>query len=232
LLALVLHRQFSFVVHPSTLRRLLPKCAFVWRRPRPFLNRRDPGKNAKLRAIRQALKRRSAQSEVFYVDEADVDFNPRLGPMWMRRGQQAGVLTPGKNQKHYLAGALNAHTGRVVWCEHPTKNAALFLSLLDVLKRTYRAAKELVLILDNYIIHKCEAVQRYVSRHPKFTFLFQPTYSPWANHIERLWKVMHDTVTRNHQCKTFPELAQHIIRFMAVVQPFPGNHHGLATLAE
>ena len=150
--------------------------------------------------------------------------------MSTRRGEQVGIPTPGHNLKHYLAGALNAHTGRVVWTEHPRKNSVLFIRLLELLHRTYRGARELVLILDNYIIHKSEAVRRWLAAHPKFTLVFQPTDSPWVNQIERLWKTMHDTITRNHRCTTFRELALRIIRFLEVVQPFPGNQHSLATL--
>jgi putative transposase len=183
-----------------------------------------------LRAIERALKRRRPGVEVFYVDEADVDFKPRIGPSWARRGEQTGIVTPGRNLKHYLAGALNAHTGRVVWTEHPRKRTALFIRLLETLRRTYRGARELVLILDNYIVHKSAPVQRWLRDNPKFTFLFQPTYSPWVNRIERLWKTLHDTITRNHRCQSFPELARRIARFLNVVSPFPGNQHALALL--
>jgi transposase len=230
LLALVLKRTHAIEVHASTIRRLLPRLGFVWRRARPVLNRRDPMKNQKLQAIEHVLNSRRSGTEVFYVDEADVDFNPRIGPAWTRRGRQTGIVTPGQNIKHYLAGALNAHTGRVVWTEHPIKNAVLFIKMLEALRRTYRAARELVLILDNYIIHKSTPVQRWLQNNPKFTFVFQPTYSPWVNRIERLWKTMHDTITRNHRCKNFRELAQRIVRFLDVVSPFPGNHHALALL--
>jgi transposase len=69
-----------------------------------------------------------------------------------------------------------------------------------------------------------------LSKNPKFRMVFQPTYSPWVNEIERRWKAMHDTVTRNHRCKTFYDLAQRIIRFFDVALPFPGNQQALATL--
>ena len=141
-------------------------------------------------------------------------------------------MTPGKNIKHYLAGALNAHTGRVVWTEHPRKNTTSFIKMLESLRRTYRAARKLVLILDNCIIHKSITVQRWLQNNVRFTFLFQPTYSPWVNRIERLWKTMHDTIIRNHRCKDFRELGQPIVRFLEVVSPFPGNQRALAGLEE
>ena len=182
-----------------------------------------------MRAIARVLRRRRGV-EVFYVDEADVDFNPRIGPAWTRRGVQPQVPTPGQNRKHYLAGALNAHTGHVVWVEHARKNTALFVKLLQALRRRYRAARRIVLILDNYVIHKSVYASNWLAKNGKFRLVFQPTYSPWVNQIERLWKTMHDTVTRNHRCPTFEALAQHIIRFLDVVQPFPGNNHALAKL--
>ena len=40
-----------------------------------------------------------------YVDEVDIHLNPKIGPDWMLCGQQKTVLTPGKNEKRYLAGA-------------------------------------------------------------------------------------------------------------------------------
>lgn len=230
LLAQVLKEVHALAIHASTVRRLLPRLGFVWRRARPVLNRRDPRKNERLRAIDEALNARQPGTEVFYVDEADIDFNPRIGPAWTRRGQQPGVVTPGQNRKHYVAGALHAHTGQLVWTEHPNKSSTLFIKLLEQLRRTYRAAKRLVLILDNYIIHKSAPVRRWLENNPKFQLLFQPTYSPWVNRIERLWKALHDTVTRNHRCKTFEELAERVTLFLNAVSPFPGGHHALTAL--
>lgn len=228
LLSLVLAREYGIEVHPSTVRRLLPRIGFVWRRSRPVLVRRDPRKNRRLRAVKRALRYRRGVA-TFYADEADIDFNPRIGSTWTPRGQQTGVPTPGQNQKHFIAGALNAHTGRLIWVEHPKKNSSLFVKLLEALHRSYRSARRIVLIVDNYIIHKSAYVCRWLADHRKVRLVFQPTYSPWVNQIERLWKTMHDTVTRNHRCTTFHQLAQRIARFLQAVQPFPGNHHALAT---
>ena len=230
LLAIELERHTGVAIHASTVRRILPRLGYVWRRARPILVRRDPHKNRKMRAIRRALQRRRG-TETFYVDEVDIDLNPKIGAVWTRRGQQVGVPTPGKNEKHYIAGALHARSGRLVWVEHPTKNTTLFIKLLEAVRRTYRAARRIHFILDNYIIHKSERTQRWLSDNPKFRMVFQPTYSPWVNQIERLWKTMHDTVTRNHRCTRFRDLARHIARFLDVVQPFPGSGHALATLS-
>src|SRR4051794_24901037 len=74
LLALEVGAQVQICIHASTVRRLLPRLGFVWRRSRPVLVRRDPHCNRRLRAIRRAL-RRVPGVETCYVDEADIDFN-------------------------------------------------------------------------------------------------------------------------------------------------------------
>lgn len=230
LLAKALLEHFGLEIHASTVRRALRRTDFRWRRARPTLHKRDPRKAEKLAAIQEAIDANDPYTEVFFVDEADIDLNPRIGFTWSRVGQQTAIPTPGKNRKHYVAGALHAHSGRLVWVEHEKKNTALFMKLLHVLRRTYRRARRIVLVLDNYIIHKTEAVARFLARNPKFRLLFQPVYYPWVNEIERLWKAMHDTVTRNHRCKTLHALCQDVKRFFQVVQPFPGAHHGVAEL--
>lgn len=230
LLAEVLCERTGVQVHASTVRRWLARLSYGYRRARPTLCIRDPRKTERMRAIRRALKRQGPGNEVLYVDEADVDLNPRIGPAWMPRGTQSAIPTPGKNRKHYIAGALNARTGRVVWTEYERKNSTLFLGLLHQLRRTYRSARRITLIADNYIIHKSEVVRRWLGENRKFRILFQPAYHPWVNEIERLWKQMHDTVTRNHRCTTMAQLMANVRRFLDVCCYFPGNAQGLATI--
>ncbi len=100
---------------------------------------------------------------MFYEDEVDIHLNPKLGADWMLRGKQKKVVTPGQNRKHYIAGALHAGIGNVTYVASDSKDTDLFLSLLKTLKRTYRRAKSITLILDNYIIHKSKKAQRWLA---------------------------------------------------------------------
>lgn len=139
LLALLLKRQHGFVIHASTVRRLLNRLDWVWRRARPTLCICDPRKRARMAAINRALQHAArADTAVLYVDEADVDLNPRI------------------------------------------------------------------------------------------RLLFQPAHHPWVNVIERLWKAMHDIITRNHRYTTVDSLMKAVRRLLKVAQPFPDNQHALA----
>ena len=52
---------------------------------------------------------------------------------WMNRGTQKEVVTPGQNEKCYLAGAWEARSGRLTWVGGMRKNSLLFLQLLQEL---------------------------------------------------------------------------------------------------
>ena len=85
-----------------------------------------------------------------------------------------------------------------------------------------------MLNVDNYCIHMSRMTQRWLADSPKFQLLLQPADYPWVNVIERLWNALHDTVTRNHRCRSVSELCQSVARLPTVVQPFPGSGHGVA----
>lgn len=148
MLAIQVNVDLEIPIHASTIRRLLPKLGVRWNRAKPSLMIPDPNKPKKMRVIRRALNKASAERPVFYVDEVDIDFNPKIGACWTSH-KQTHVLTPGKNQKRYMAGALNATTGKVIYVEWSKKTSEIFLRLMCVLRRTYRQAKQIILIADN-----------------------------------------------------------------------------------
>jgi transposase len=102
--------------------------------------------------------------------------NPRIGADWQLRGQQKPVVTLGQNEKYYLAGALNSRTGKVSYVGGNSKSSALFIRLLKHLKSTYRRAKTITLIVENYIIHKSSETQRWLKENPTFRGIYQPVY--------------------------------------------------------
>lgn len=193
-------------------------------RPRPGLQIPVRGRRQVLEAISRIVAAASSEEEVFYQDEADVHLNPKIGLTYLKRGQQRVVLTPGKNIKRHVFGLLNVRTGRIIHGVAVKKTADMFIESLKHLQRLYRRARTLHIVLDNYIIHKSRSVQRYLAEHgTRVALHFLPPYSPNDNPIERLWKQMHDHVTRNHKHPGIDALVADVIRFLEHAQPFPGT---------
>src|SRR5262249_29169313 len=123
--------------------------------------------------------------------------------------------TPGKNEKHYLAGALHARTRRLITVEGPRKNSLLFCQLVERLVAEHPAARRIHIILDNYIIHTSKITQRFLAEYGARVVLhFLPPYCPDHNRIERVWQDLHANVTRNHRCPTMTILLQHVRAFL------------------
>ena len=107
-----------------------------------------------MRTIQRLVENLPANEVVLYLDEVDIHLNPKIGPDWTKRGRQKKVLTPGCNEKRYLAGAWNPKTRRLIYVEGERKTSLLFLELLYTLvTKTYPNAKRIHIILDNYGIH-------------------------------------------------------------------------------
>jgi hypothetical protein len=165
LLALVLQRDYALAVGRETLRRWLHREDLVWRRPRPVLERQDPDKEAVLQRLRGLLRDLPDDETVVFEDEVDLNLNPDIGCMWMFRGQQARVVTPGDNAKCYLAGSLHWRTGVLFTTAGPQRDAALFVQHLHELRRRLRRYKKIHVICDNAKFHHdCWAIWEFCHR--------------------------------------------------------------------
>ncbi len=193
--------QRGIVVSSSTLRRWLHALGWVWKRAQLVARDDDPQRVEKLARIRHTLETLGKRAVVLFADELDIHLLPKVGYQWLPKGETVKIVTPGQNQKHYLAGALEPRTGRLLHCTSTRKTNALFRALLDRLDWLYPQAQftKVSVVVDNYGIHKAKAVERWLAAHPRFELLFLPTYCPKANPIERAFGDVHDQCTRNHQ---------------------------------
>jgi len=211
--AVVLAEDHGVAASREAVRRWLRDAGLVWRRPRPALRPKDPRRADILAALRRLLHGLPADEAAVFMDEVELHTNPKVGCMWMRRGQQAAVETPGTNERRVLAGSIHWRTGRVVLSggqPGQRRTAELFCEHLDELRRAFRRYKVVHVICDNASTHKPEKsrlVREYLGRWAGRVVLhYLPTYAPECNPIERVWWRLHDQVTRNHRCHTMEEL--------------------------
>jgi transposase len=206
-------------IHVATMSVALDKIGARRGRPKPIVESTwsKRAKNRRLREIEELVEALPDDEVAVYEDEVDIHLNPKIGLDWMVRGQQKEVLTPGQNEKRYLAGAQNAKTGELIWVEGDSKNSRLFIQLLWELHQRYPDATKIHVILDNYSIHSTEEVEKTLATPAgqRFQLHFLPPYCPDHNKIERTWQDLHAYVTRNHKCSGMSQLmnnARHFLR--------------------
>ena len=211
-LALVLYGAHGVKVSVETVRRALHDQNLVWRRPRPVIKLKDPQREWKLRKIRELLRDLPQDEAAVFQDEVDLNLNPDIGCMWMERGQQAEVITPGDNVKRYLSGSMSWRSGELVVTQGTRRNAELFVAHLEDLRRSFRRYRKIHVICDNARFHTIEGsrvVRQYMKEHgDRIVLHYLPTRSPQDNPIERVWWHLHEQITRNHQCQSIEELIE------------------------
>jgi putative transposase len=136
-LAMTLQTKHGIAVSAETVRRWLHEIGWVWKRAKLVAKDDDPHRTERLALIRFHHETLQAHEVMVFADALDIHLLPKVGAAWMPQGTQAEVMTPGQNEKHYLAGALHLATGKVLYCLGPRKNNGLFRTLLTLLDTTY-----------------------------------------------------------------------------------------------
>jgi transposase len=123
--------------------------------------------------------------------------------MWSPKGQQVMIPTPGQPTKQYGIGAVNYHTGETVVLFRRHKRRKEIAELLQALLEKH--PEETVYVAwDNATTHEdadIEAVVRGAAG--RLILLYLPTYSPWLNPIEMLWRHFRREVTH---CELFESM--------------------------
>ncbi len=135
---------------------------------------------------------------VYYADEFNLSWAPTLRAMWSPKGQQVMIPTPGQPDKYYGIGAVNYHTGETVVLFRLHKRRREIAQLLEALERY---PKETIYVAwDSVNPHEDDEVEAAVRAAGRLVLLYLPTYSPWLNPIEMLWRYFQREVT---DCEPF-----------------------------
>ena len=165
LLRLVVAQKLGVQLSLSSLWAHLHELGVRWGRPRPIVSCpwRTRRRQRRIAALKRLASSASTTHPVLYADEVDIHLNPKIGPDWMLPGTQRLVMTPGKNEKRYLAGAYDPVNNRLVYVESDRKASWIFLNLLRALLDAYDRAETIHVILDNYVIHKSLVTQAWLA---------------------------------------------------------------------
>ncbi len=141
----------------------------------------------------------------YYADEFNLSWQPTLKAMWSPVGQQVMIPTPGQPNKHYGIGAVNYHSGQTVVITRKRKTREQIAQLLELLLLQH-PSQTIYLAWDNADTHSGGQVDQIVrAAAGRLVLLYLPTYSPWLNPIEMLWRHFRREVTH---CELFTSVKE------------------------
>ena len=127
--------------------------------------------------------------------------------MWSPKGQQIMIPTPGQNTRYYGIGAVNYQSGETVVLVRKHKRRQDIAQLLTQLLLKH-PTETIFVAWDNCNTHQDDEVEAVVrGAAGRLVLLYLPTYSPWLNPIEMLWRHFRREVTH---CELFVSM-KHLI---------------------
>ena len=110
------------------------------------------------------------------------------------------IPTPGQPKKHYGIGGVNYHTGETVIIFRRRKRRPQIAEFLQRLL-DHHSLETVYVAWDNVNTHQNDEIDAVVrAAAGRLVLMYLPTYSPWLNPIEMLWRHFRREVTH---CELF-----------------------------
>jgi len=181
----------------------------------------DPDYASKTAHLLACLRRAAQQPKthvLVFLDEMGYYRWPDPAPMWvpaapaaMPVAQRAGA----NNQQWRIIGALNAVTGRVHYLDNYIVGRQQVIAMYGRLAEAYSGYQQIYVAQDNWSIHRHPDVLEALKAWPQIEPVWLPTYAPWLNPIEKLWRWLRQDVLKMHRLATdWPECRRHVNAFL------------------
>jgi hypothetical protein len=108
---------------------------------------------------------------VLAEDETHINLLPWVRATWVVRGTRQQVMTPGKNRRRTIFGAVDVASGRFLYRVCRKAVSASFTAFCEQLLASYPTAPLVAVVCDNVIIHHSKLVQTWLATHPRIVVL-------------------------------------------------------------
>jgi DDE superfamily endonuclease len=115
----------------------------------------------------------------------------RPDPTGERRVRATQEIDYGRRGKGYVFGAFQPATGSALTVPYAGRTTANWIDFLERVDAWVdNGVERIYAILDNLSTHRATDVLLWALVHPRWEFVFQPTYAAYLNLIEPWWKVL------------------------------------------
>jgi transposase len=207
-----------------SVQRILEAHQLAPHRIRTFKLSNDPEFADKLRDIVGLYVDPPAHAVVLSVDEkSQIQALDRTQPGLPMKKGRAGTMTHDykRHGTTTLFAALNVLDGTVIGRNMQRHRHQEFIRFLNTVEAQVPARKSIHAIIDNYATHKHPKVQKWLARHPRWTFHFTPTSASWLNAVEGFFSKLTRRRLKRGVFRSVAELQTAINRFVAETNSDP-----------
>jgi len=152
-----------------------------------------------------------ADFRVLYVDEATFYRQPTVAHAWWLTGKESPVapLSHRFNTKTRIAGALDVKDGSVYHQISARCGVVELTRFWKSLEKRYPGSEKIYLVMDNWPVYFHERIWNKLNQsgayaegqetsRDRIEVVPLPTYSPWLNPIEKVWRYLKQKVIHMH----------------------------------
>lgn len=188
----------------ATVWRTLRRCHLSYKRGRRAVHSPDPLYAAKLATIGYLCGRAATEPGriVFlYEDEMAYHRRPSIGYAFVPTGSDAPHAQQGwgPDTVRRVAGCLDVRTGQFHSQQRTHWTVAALTHFFQQVDAAYPAAERLYLALDNWPVHFLPSLRAPLTATTKIRLVRLPTYAPWTNPVERVWRQLAQEVLHLHR---------------------------------
>jgi hypothetical protein len=198
---------------------VLRRLRLAYKRGRRYLHSPDPAYAAKLAAVAQAR----AQAVVdpgrvvfLYQDELTYYRHPTVAQGYAPAGsaQPHARQGYGANRRRRVAACLDIGTGRLVAWQRARFDVGTLGRFFRAVAAAYPDAARIYVALDNWPVHQHPALL--AALPDRMRLLSLPTYAPWTNPTEKVWRWLYQEVLHLHEfTDRWPELEDLVDAWLA-----------------
>ena len=184
--------------------RVLQRCRVRVRSAQLRMYSPDPEYTSKeatlLRCLRDAAQH-PAEYALVFLDEMGYYRWPAPAKDWTLAAPEpaAQVQPAGTNTQWRIAGALNALTGQVDYLDDYIVGRKQLITFYRQLNQRYAGVNHIYVVQDNWSIHRHDDVLTALQQLPRLEPVWLPTYAPWLNPIEKVWRWLRQDVLKLHR---------------------------------
>ena len=125
-------------------------------------------------------------------------------------------IDSGRRAKGYLFGAFQPATGEALTVPYDRRTTENWIDFLNQVETWVPPeVPRVYAILDNLSMHRATDVLLFALEHPRWEFVFQPTYAAYLNLIEPWWKTLRSLALKGRRFETWEQVCQAIAQATA-----------------